>query len=166
MNNNILNNLEDLINSNQTVETDKLVEIISNSDNKYKVDIINLVEKDINIFSSIANMKDSKPFLVVVSNVVDIDDAYTNSLMFIMDNKHLRVYTLSEIIDVSSKFYRLISYKTLKEDIMSSTFENDSILEKGVLDVRDEIKDKVELKVDGFNFSLKVRRSIFIFEKV
>ncbi len=166
MNDNILNNLDVLINANQTVTTEKLVKAISGSENKNNVDVINLNEKDLNIFSLIANHKDSKSVLIVVSNVVDIDDAYINSLMFILNNKHLRVYTLGEIVDVSSKFYRLINCKNLQEDIISSTFESNSILEKAVLDAPSNIKDKVMLKVDGSKFSLNVKRSIFIFEKI
>ena len=166
MDNNILNSLDVLINANQTVTTSKLVETICKSDNKDKVDIINLADVKIDIFNSMANYKDSKSFLVVVGNVVDIDDAYINSLMFILNNKHFRVYTLGEIIDVSSKCYRLINCKNLQDDIISSTFESNSILENGVLDAPDNIKDKVQLKVDGFNFSLNVRRSVFIFEKI
>ena len=163
---NIFKKLEDIINSNKTVATDKLVKAISDSDCKDNVDIVNLIDKNLNIFKSMANDKDSKSVLVVISNVVDIDDAYINSLMFIMNNKHLRVYTLGEIIDVSSKFYRLINCKNLEDDIMSSNFESNSILEKGVLDVPQNIKDKVQLKVDESKFSLNVRRSVFIFEKI
>ncbi len=166
MNDNILNNLEVIINSNETVTTDKLVETICNSGNKDNIDVINLAEKTLNIFNSVANDKESKLFLIVVSNIVDIDDAYINSLMFILNNEHLRVYTLNEIIDISSKFYRLISYRNLKADVMSSTFENNSILEKAVLDIRDEIKDKAKLKVDGSNFSINIARGIFVFEKI
>ena len=166
MNDNILNRLDVLINANQTVTTEKLVEVICSSDNKDNVDVVNLADKNLNLFNVTANDKDSKSFLVVVSNIVDIDDAYINSLMFILNNKHLRVYTLGEIIDVSSKFYRLISCKNLQDDIISSTFESSSILEKGVLDAPDKIKDKVQLKVDGSKFLLNVRRSVFIFEKI
>ena len=166
MYNNILNSLETVINSNQAVATDKLVEAIYSSDNKVNFDVVNLADKNLTIFNTMANDKSSKSFLIVVGNVIDIDDAYINALMFIMDNKHFRAYTLGEIIDASSNGYRLISYKTVQDDIISGSFENNSILERGVKDVPDKIKDKVGLKVNGSKFSLSVKRSLFIFEKI
>jgi ubiquinone/menaquinone biosynthesis C-methylase UbiE len=50
---------------------------------------------------------------VLIDSIIDIDDAYLNSIEYIRDNSHFRSYTVNEILDFAQNKFRLLSYTCL-----------------------------------------------------
>jgi len=49
----------------------------------------------------------NKGFLVLIDSLVDIDDAFLNTIEFVRDPSHFRSYTFKEIVDMTSGYFRI-----------------------------------------------------------
>lgn len=49
----------------------------------------------------------NRGFLVLIDSLVDIEDAYLNTIEFVRDPSHFRSYTFKEIVDMTSDFFRI-----------------------------------------------------------
>jgi len=160
MDRSILDNILNIVNKGDRVSKDDLINKIKSIDSSL------LVMRLADYSNDLLNSLDEKDILIVIDNIVDIDDAYINSIAFLRDRGHKRFYTVNEVVDKFRPNYRLLYFLTIYPEDIECDLSANNILKDAVLNISDKIKNRVSLVVDKGIAQLSLPQGIYIFERL
>ncbi|MGB9732014.1 MULTISPECIES: class I SAM-dependent methyltransferase [Calditerrivibrio] len=126
-------------------------------------------------FDEVYRILKKSGYFVLVDSIVDIDDAYLNAIEYIRDNSHIRSYTVKEIINFGSNFFRLEYFTNIykkhnfKEWVgrLGADEEHIKFVENSFLNLPDDIKDELKLEiVENRICSYTDKKGVFIFKRL
>ncbi|MEC9491711.1 class I SAM-dependent methyltransferase [Flexistipes sp.] len=126
-------------------------------------------------FKESSRVLKNKGFLVLIDSLVDIEDAYLNTIEFVRDPSHFRSYTFKEIVNMTSDYFRIeflqLLYKKHNFDEWAKRLNpSRKRLEKisqSFLALPENIKQELSLEVAGENIlSYTDKKAVIILRKL
>ncbi|ADR19305.1 class I SAM-dependent methyltransferase [Calditerrivibrio nitroreducens] len=126
-------------------------------------------------FDEVYRILKKSGYFVLVDSIVDVDDAYLNTIEYIRDNSHIRSYTVKEIINFCSNFFRLEYFRNIykKHNFkewagrLGADEKDIKCIENSFLELPDEIKYELNLEiVENSIYSYTDKKGVFIFKSL
>lgn len=127
-------------------------------------DGLHLVSNIKGLLEDTANVTVQGGYLVISDIVVDIEDARLNSYQFALDSKHIRYYTVREIVAIASENgYSLQLFQQIDEPVdVSQNKQYSRFINKASANITNKLTAVGET---GRYTSFSLKRGVFVFKK-
>ncbi len=126
-------------------------------------------------FEEVHRVLENKGVFVLIDSIVDTDEKYLNKIEFIRDNTHIKSLTVTEIMQLADKKFRLLGFQNIfKKHDFSEWAKRLNPDNRTLKNIKNEFLQlpetiKKELKVEIKNkeiISYTDKKGIFIFQKI